>query len=400
MNTDVNSGPTGVGERYVFLDALRGLALVGIVLANFPEFGLWTFLSSDAQAAMPTSVIDRLVRFLQYVFIDGKFYTIFSLLFGVGFSLFLSRHSTARFLRRMFILLGIGLLHLLFLWSGDILALYAVGGILLVCFIRLPEHRLVQLAILLILLPVALDFIASLFVLDMAAPFYRKWWAVAASQGICEDNFASWLRDAHTYPQVYAFLQQGAWERLWEFVQGHRLPKVLGLFILGAVMGRLRLYAHLSSLHLGQRLRRLAIPSLFLSLLYAYSATSGQPWGQTAHALLYAFSVIPLALCYIMAFALLFERRPQHPVFRLLSAPGRMALTNYIGQTLAGVFIFYGIGLGLGTSLGLITIELTALLVFLLQVILSHIWLRRFRFGPLEWLWRVLTYGKLFPIRN
>lgn len=400
MNTAVNSGPTGVGERYVFLDALRGLALVGIALANFPEFGLWTFLSNDAQATMPTAGIDRLVRFLQYAFVDGKFYTIFSLLFGVGFSLFLSRHSTARFLRRMAVLLGIGLLHLLFLWSGDILALYAVGGILLVCFIRLPERRLFQFALLLILLPVALDFAASLIAVDMAAPFYRKWWAVATSQGINEENFASWLRDATGYPQVYAFLQQGAWERLWEFVQGHRLPKVLGLFILGAVMGRLRLYARLSSLRLSQKLRRFVIPSLFLSLVYAYSATSGQPWGQTAHALLYAFSVIPLALCYIMAFALLFEHRPQHLVFRLLSAPGRMALTNYIGQTLVGILIFYGIGFGLGTSFGLITIELTALLVFQVQVFLSLLWLRYFRFGPLEWIWRVLTYGKLFPIRN
>ncbi len=400
MSGTTISGPTGAGERYVFLDALRGLALLGIALANFPEFALWTFLSSDAQAEMPTASVDRLVRFLQYAFVDGKFYTIFSLLFGVGFSLFLSRHSTARFLRRMLILMGIGLMHLLFLWSGDILALYAVGGILLVCFIRLSDRPLVLLALLLILLPVVLDLAASLLDVDMAAPFYSRWWAEASVQGITEENFASWLRDARTYPQVFSFLQQGAWERLWEFVQGHRLPKVLGLFILGAVMGRLRLYARLSSLCLGARLRRIAVPSVFLSLLYAYSATSGEPWGQTAHAFLYAFSVIPLALCYIMAFALLFERKPRHLAFRLLSAPGRMALTNYIGQTLVGMFLFYGIGLGLGTSFGLVAIECTALVVFLLEVLLSRLWLRSFRFGPLEWIWRVLTYGRLFPLRN
>lgn len=420
IKTD-NYGPTGVKERFVFLDALRGLALLGIALANFPEFGLWTFLAADAQAAMPTAAADRLVRFLQYAFVDGKFYTIFSLLFGVGFSLFLSRHSTSRFLLRMFILLGIGLIHLLFLWNGDILSLYATGGILLVCFIRIPGRHLIPIALLLILLPVALDFAAALFSFDMAVPFYEKWWAVAAAQGIDEQNFATWLRDAHSYPQMYKFLQQGAWERLWEFVQGHRLPKVLGLFILGAVMGRRQLYAHLSSLPLGYWLRRIAIPSLFLSLLYAYSATQNQPWGQTAHALLYAFSVIPLALCYIMAFALLFERSqaidtskispaeaPQavskegsnrgHSyalLFRLLAAPGRMALTNYIGQTLIGILLFYGIGFGLGTSFGLVTIELTALIVFLLQVLLSDLWLRHFRFGPLEWIWRVLTYGKV-----
>ncbi len=400
MKTTESYGPTGVKERFVFLDALRGFALLGIVLANFPEFGLWTFLDADAQAAMPTVAVDRFFRFLLYAFVDGKFYTIFSLLFGVGFSLFLSRHSTWRFLRRMLILLIIGLIHLLFLWNGDILSLYAVGGILLVCFIRIPERRLIQIAVLLILLPVVLDFAASLFSIDMAAPFYRKWWAVAASNGIDEQNFATWLRDADSYPCIYSFLQQGAWERLWEFVQGHRLPKVLGLFILGAVMGHRRLYAQLSSLPLSHLLHRITIPSIFLSLVYAYSATQGQPWGQTAHALLYAFSVIPLAMCYIMALALLFERKPQALVFQFLAAPGRMALTNYIGQSLVGIFFFYGIGLGLGASFGLVTIELMALVVFLLQVLFSGLWLRYFRFGPLEWLWRVLTYGKVFSFRN
>ena len=156
MTKSDNTGPTGVKERFVFLDALRGFALLGIALANFPEFGLWTFLTADSQAAMPTATADRLVRFLQYALVDGKFYTIFSLLFGAGFSLFLSRHSSSRFLLRMLILLGIGLLHLLFLWNGDILSLYAAGGILLVCFIRIPERRLIQIALLLILLPVAL----------------------------------------------------------------------------------------------------------------------------------------------------------------------------------------------------------------------------------------------------
>ncbi|MBQ7181494.1 MAG: DUF418 domain-containing protein [Bacteroidaceae bacterium] len=399
MTKSDNTGPTGVKERFVFLDALRGFALLGIALANFPEFGLWTFLSADSQDAIPTADADRLVRFLQYTFVDGKFYTIFSLLFGVGFSLFLSRHSTSRFLLRMFILFGIGLLHLLFLWNGDILSLYAVGGILLVCFLRVSERRLVQIAMLLILLPVALDAAASLLDFDMAAPFYEKWWSVAAEQGINEENFATWLRDAHSYPQMFKFLQQGAWERLWEFAEGHRLPKVLGLFIMGAVIGRRRLYANLSSLRLGHWLRRIVIPSLFLSLLYAYSATQNQPWGHTAHALLYAFSVIPLALCYIMAFALLFERQHQALLFRLLAAPGRMALTNYIGQSLAGISLFYGIGLGLGTSFGLVTIELIALVIFFCQVLLSDLWLRYFRFGPLEWLWRILTYGKIFPIR-
>lgn len=79
-------GPTTERERYVILDALRGMALLGIAMANFPEFALWTFLSPEEQAAMPTAGVDKVVKFLQYLLIDGKFYSIFSILFGIGFS--------------------------------------------------------------------------------------------------------------------------------------------------------------------------------------------------------------------------------------------------------------------------------------------------------------------------
>ena len=101
-------GPTTERQRHVILDALRGLALMGIALANFPEFGLWTFLSSEEQTSMPTAGINEIVRFLQYLLVDGKFYTIFSLLFGIGFSLILARHGRRLFVRRMLILVCIG----------------------------------------------------------------------------------------------------------------------------------------------------------------------------------------------------------------------------------------------------------------------------------------------------
>ena len=120
-------GPTTAKERHVILDALRGLALLGIALANFPEFALWTFLSADEQQAMTTAGIDSVVRYMQYMLVDGKFYTIFSLLFGVGFSLILSRHPVSLFVRRMLILAVIGFCHLMFIWSGDILLLYGLG---------------------------------------------------------------------------------------------------------------------------------------------------------------------------------------------------------------------------------------------------------------------------------
>lgn len=392
------TGPTTERQRYLILDLLRGLALLGIALANFPEFTLWTFLSDADRAAMPTSAVDEFVRFLQFLLVDGKFYTIFSVLFGIGFSLILERRGRGLFVRRMLLLALIGFMHLMFLWSGDILLLYAVGGLLLTMFVGLNGRQLLVLALSLIFLPVVLDATTEFCGTDFASPFYAKWWEVAAAQGITDENFASWLRDADTYPQVFAFLKQGACERMWEFVEGHRLPKVLGLFILGYLAGRQRFYARLQELHLKRMFLWAVCLGLPASVLYALSAVDGCPWGRSLHSLLYAVSVVPLAVAYITAVCLFYRRYPTLKVFGWLAAPGRMALSNYIMQSVVGIFLFYGIGLGWGTSFGLVHAELTAVAVFLLQIPCSLLWLRYFQFGPLEWIWRVFTYGKYFPI--
>ena len=395
-----SSRPTTAKERYVVIDALRGLALLGIALANFPEFALWTFLSADEQSAMSTAGVDRIVRFLQYMLVDGKFYTIFSLLFGVGFALILSRHPVSLFVRRMAILTVIGACHLMFIWSGDILLLYAIGGLLLPLCLRLNDKQLLMLAACLILIPVGLDALTEYAGFDFAGPFYNLWWTEASRQGITEENFATWLRDADSYPQMFAFLLQGACERIWEFVSGHRLPKVVGLFIIGYLIGKHQLYAKLDEYHsLLHRLCRYALSwGLPASALYAWSATVGHPWGLTIHSLLYTVSVIPLAFGYIALFCLLYMRCPTNKVFSWLAAPGRMALSNYLSQSLIGVLLFYGLGFGLGCSMGLIYIELTALVVFVVQIVVSGWWLQWFNFGPLEWIWRMLTYGSYFKI--
>ena len=392
------TGPTTERQRHVILDALRGLALMGIALANFPEFALWTFLSSEQQAAMPTAYIDEIVRFLKYLVVDGKFYSIFSILFGIGFSLIMERHGLRLFVRRMLILVIIGFLHLMFIWSGDILLLYAVGGLLLTLMIGLSDKSLFILALSLIMIPVGLDALIEFGGFNFPEPFYQAWWNKAEALGINEANFASWLRDANSYGQMFAFLVQGAYERLWEFVEGHRLPKVVGLFILGYLASKHRLYARLQDWPLLKALYWSVSIGLPTSLLYAWSATSGHPWGLTVHSLLYAVSVIPLAIVFIIGICLLYLQSPKSVVFRWLAAPGRMALSCYISHSLIGVLLFYGLGFGLGTSLGLVYIELIALVVFFIQIIVCRIWLNYFRFGPLEWLWRMLTYGRYFPI--
>lgn len=394
--------PVAAKKRHIFLDALRGFALLGVCLANYPEFSLYTFQPDDVAAAMPSAGVDRVVRFVMYVLVDGKFYTLFSLLFGVGFSIIIANAASRGadgmriFYRRMLILALIGCTHLMLVWSGDILLLYALMGMILPLFRRWTDRRILTVAGVLLLVPVAIDLVCERCGVFAAAWPYGMWWDTAARYGITPENFGTWLRDAGSYTDVWHFLVQGAWERLYEFVDGNRYFKVLGLFMIGFVAGRHKIYADL------RRFRPLLVRTaawglaagLPLSVVYALSGTDGHPWGGAAHTALYTVSVYPLGLAYAALTGLLCMRFGRLAVWRWFAAPGRMALTCYVGQSLIGMLLFYGTGLGLGASLGLGATELVALGVFGFEIVFSRAWLSVFRFGPLEWVWRMLTYGK------
>ena len=380
-------------KRYVVLDALRGFALAGIILANFPEFSLWTF--ADPASWSP---LDRVVRALQYFFIDGKFYTLFSLLFGIGFSIQLDNadQRTRTFYRRMSVLFLIGLLHLLFLWSGDILMLYAAMGMLLPLFHRLPARKVLIAAGIFFVLPVLSDAIFP----HLADPLETAYWRLCDRYGITEANFGTWLRDIDGYGDMHRFLRMGAVERMWEFVSSHRYFKVLGLFLLGSLIGRHKIYADLTAHR--KLLRKVLTAGLAIglpvSLLYTYLSMEGG--SMVLRDISYLLSVYPMGLAYAAGFCLLFERRPESALWKKFAATGRMACTNYLGQSVFGILIFYGIGLGLGAGVDLLVTELIALGVFAFQIIFSGIWLKHFRFGPVEWVWRMITYGKRLPMRQ
>lgn len=405
-NEHGNAMPVRQSERFAILDILRGFALLGIAVANFSEFSLYSFLSDNTRAAMPTAGVDWLVYYLEYIFINGKFYTLFSLLFGIGFSIILRNverrgaNGLRIFYRRMAILLVIGFIHLMFVWSGDILMFYALLGMLLPIFRKWNDRRLLTCAAVLLVLPVVIDFLLEFAGFAPSAPVLRLQQYYCGKYGINSDNFAYWLRDADSYGEMFMFLVQGAFVRVQELVDGNRYFKVLGLFIIGFVIGRNRFYASLAQ-H-GARLKRVAIYGLVaglpLSLLYAYSTMNGKPWGMGVHSLLYLISVYPLSFAYAAIICQCFLHKPERRVFTLLAAPGRMALTNYISQSLWGVFLFYGIGLGFGASVGLVCVVAIAVGVFAVETAFSYLWLRFFNFGPLEWAWRILTYGRMFKL--
>ncbi len=190
------ASPIEASKRHIILDALRGFALLGICMANFPEFSLYSFLPKEAASAMPTSSWDTITKWILSIFVDGKFYTIFSLLFGIGFSIIISNvtkrggNAYVIFYRRMLVLLIIGFLHLMFIWSGDILMLYALMGMILPLFIKVSDKVLLWSAALLLFLPVILDFTLEAAGISLSAPIVDWQWRECAKVGITEDNFA------------------------------------------------------------------------------------------------------------------------------------------------------------------------------------------------------------------
>ncbi len=404
MKNELN--PVSTKQRYIILDALRGIALLGICLANYPEFALYTFQPKEVLEAMPTAESDTIVRFFQYFLIDGKFYTLFSLLFGIGFSIVISgymqksNHGLLLFYKRMLILFVIGLFHLIFLWAGDIVILYAFVGLFLPLFRNAGNKKLLIFSTVLIFFPVLIDICIVLFRWNLASPAINATQYFHGMVGITDENFPVWLVEAQHYRQVVEFNLGGSFIRIQEFIEGNRVFKVLGLFLLGLYIGKNKLYAKLeNNTALLKKVRfyglLIGIPG---SLLYAWNAVAGYPLGLIGTAVIYAVSVIPMSLGYISFICIWYTRHTDSKFFKIMAAPGRMALTNYLMQSVIGMFIFYGFGFALGAKLGLGYIELIALGVFVFQVIYSYIWLKYLQFGPVEWIWRMLTYGKWLEI--
>ena len=383
-------------KRYIVLDALRGFAILGICLANFPEFSLWTF--SDPSG---WTISDKVTRAIQTFLIDGKFYTLFSLLFGMGFSIQIdnAEGETRTFYRRMIVLFLIGLCHLLFLWSGDILMLYAAMGMILPLFKRLPTRKILFAGGIFLVLPVVCEAILGTRLSD---PLLAEQWRICALYGITEANFGTWLADITSYKGMLQFLHQGAVERMWEFVTSYRFFKVLGLFLIGYAAGRTRMFADLEKYR--KLLKNILLYGLLLgipvSFLYTWSSMAGEPLGPVVHSVFYLLSVYPMGFAYAAGFSLLFMRSPEGKGWLLFARPGKVACTNYLMQSVLGVIIFYGIGFGLGGKVGLLGTEFIALGVYALEIIVSSLWVKYFRYGPVEWVWRMLTYGQRLPIRN
>ncbi|WP_224362125.1 DUF418 domain-containing protein [Hyalangium versicolor] len=412
--------PVDDTERLVLLDALRGFALCGVFISNlYMWFSGRAFLTREQAMALTESastlelVTMRATSFLVF----GKFITIFSFLFGLGFAVQMGRAEqrgasiVPLYARRLGVMLAIGLTHLFLLWYGDILSSYAVLGFGLLLFRkRMDKTLLIWAAVLILLAP-------------LVGTVIQQWpqlvGSAEASEAIAKETRAqaealkSQTLEAFTHGSYFDTVRANASFYFGDFVTHMPLVllSLLGRFLLGLLAGRRRLF-HDVSQHL-PLFRKLLVWGLIAGVLGNGAGLVVQqlflkkvldpdklPWLPIAMTGVRQFGEVGLAAFYVTGISLLFQRPTWQRVLSVIAPVGRMALTNYLSQTILSLLFFYGFGLGFISKFGPPALVAIPLGIFTIQIGLSHLWLSRFRFGPAEWVWRSLTYGKAQPMRR
>jgi uncharacterized protein len=397
--------PVAPASRIVEVDMLRGFALFGVLLVNMYGFG--------ADSIAWNLPIDQLAFAIMRVFFESKFWTLFSMLFGFGFAVQLQRAQargsriTPTFLRRLAVLFAIGAAHAL-LFDGDILMLYAELGLGLLVVHRLPTRWLLFLALGLLLVfplvrlaaapdrPVGLEETLSI---DEARA-QLEW--MQQTEVYASGSFAEVLADNSSAIPA---------DPLEDIDTPESGLAVFAMFLIGFSVGRSGVLrdipghaapiARVRAWGLGFGLAAMAAERV-LAATAGYAVLGTQQAGpglQFTGDLLFAFGVTALALGYAATLLLAAQTPRGKAALTPLAAVGRLALTVYLTQTLIFTTLFYGYGFGQVFRLGPAAVTAWAVVIFALQVVACQWWLRYFRFGPFEWLWRSLTYLKWQPLR-
>lgn len=407
--------PVKANEREIFMDVLRGFAILGIFIANLNGFS-WYREGLPAASPYLLPQADRSMSFLHHMFIEGKFYSIFSLLFGWGIALQFKRAAasgidalpTVR--RRLFFMLLLGAVHLL-IWPGDIVFFYGLLAFLLLPLRKLSNKVLLITGILLVLSPILL------YWLKMTWPVLNYPSKLLINTGIkvdgaimnikSEEEFMNIMKTGNWFDQLKINIG-GFFFRYQYLIFVSRVPKVLGVFLIGYVLGRSDFYKNIAQ-H-----RKAVVTIIIAGLLIGLPANYFMAKQMQDHmqdyfglktnglyqTIYYALGVVPLALAYVGIFMLFFKTTTGKRIMSLVSPAGKMAFSNYIMQSLIGNFVFLGAGLGYMWKVGPVYYTIFGALVFIGQVIISTVWLKYFHYGPVEWLWRSATYKKWQPMRK
>ena len=405
------TAPVQAQERMEILDIIRGVALLGILLVHMPVmFGTPFIYSTVLGINMWTNAWDTIATGFVGIFVQGKFYTMFSFLFGLGFVIFYERAKarsskpTRLFMTRLVILLVIGLLHAFFIWFGDVLTAYALFGFLLpIFFNRKPKTLIIWVivffAIFLSLFALVVGVMALLYAtMDEAA--------LAAMMQPMVDMMQSGLKNslyAYGEGSFAAIMAQRMADVRLNFSQlWIMFFLIFPLFLLGVWAGTKKIFQNIE--HYLPFIKKAWMWGLIIGL--PMSILKFYAFNQMDHLtmnffnfLFYAagiFADTGMAIFYMASIVLLFQRQNWVPKLKPFGYVGRMALSNYLLQSIIGTMIFYSYGLGLYGQIAPALGMALALVIFAIQIIISKWWLSRYQFGPVEWVWKSLTYNRRF----
>ena len=431
------AGPVADQQRVRLVDALRGIAVLGILMMNIPIFAMPEYFSESFRS--DPGNVNFWVNAVVSVFFEGKMRALFGILFGAGVLLFVTKKErtgasvTGRFYQRMGWLVFFGVLHAhLVLWLGDILYLYGICGMLVYLF-RNVNPRYLVLGVPLVAI---LDFTSGTL-------FYRQ--IREARIGYVDAKAAETAGRPLTEPQTAAL---SAWREIelslipnrddvkentrkmksdYATVASHVRPQA---FRFQTMFLPILLWDSLALMLLGLALYRwgfltgswtdrdywrvmwigygIGLPLVVYSFYHGYRVapnidaslarmlTTPIEWTGA----IYPFQRILLVMAHASALILMYKAGLFRRLFHRLEAVGQMAATNYVTQSIICTLVFFGYGLNWFAELQFYQLYFVVLGIWVLQILVSPIWLRAFHFGPLEWLWRSLTYRRLQPFRR
>ncbi len=400
---------TTISPRIEIIDALRGFALAGIFICHMVEQYVGSGTPEIHSEVVSAGVVDKIIEGFIFIFLRGKFIALFSFLFGLSFFIQMENGAKkgkafgGRFLWRLLLMLGIGYIHSLF-YRGDILTVYGFLGVILIPFYRLnTKWVLVFSALLFLGLGRYIIFYISngahLFLdvdpLDIGASHIVEYYD-AIKNGDLLDVFAinSWQGHLDKLNVQFGIFGRGYF--------------TFAFFLIGLYVGRSGFFKDISSNK--TFIKKTLIYSIILFVV-AILITAGaflsmgknfsiNTWNAMIGFAGYDLINLSMTVIYIIFFIKLYRKESIQKWLLRLAPYGRMALTNYILQSLIGTFLLYGWGLHyLGVILNRY-VFIIAILLIVIQIILSKYWLKYFRYGPLEWIWRSLTFFKRFPMKR
>jgi uncharacterized protein len=398
-------GPTGAGERIEALDVVRGFALFGILMVNLQYWFRSTPVRYELEPHPWPGLANAIVDVGTGILFDGKFMSLFAMLFGIGLALQMERAEGrgagfGRFaVRRLGALFLLGVAHIALIWWGDILHVYALVGLLLLAFVRRKTRTIVVWASVLVSLPAVVFTVVAIVAASRPSPP-----AAPVDQALLRQTIDSTVRMYH----------EGTWIelarlRFTEYLRelpkmGNTVPFAFMGFLVGLAAWKAGIVKRPSE-HRSTLRKVLVIGLLFgISVATLRCLTGDLPRGEmrVLRGVIYGLfpsSTLAHAMAYASGILLLLQREGWRARLAPLGHAGRMALTNYLLQSIICSFVFNGFGLGLYDRVSPAAGVLVVLAIYSLQLALSRWWLGRYRFGPVEWLWRSLTYGRLQPMR-